>query len=325
MSNEMYRLSLERGHTASKIWLQLVALFKRLGVMWRCRDYDLVFMQRECLPGGPLLLERWFKWLRKVTVFDYDDALFIYKPNTFSPMANLFKNPQRIGAIMKRVDCVLAGNDWLRDKAANYCSDSRTFYVAEDLDRYTVRPFERTASTVTVGWLGSPSTEKYLDLIRPALQALSAKYPEMRLKIIGGGRFTDPGIAVEHVPWSLEEEVAQLHSFDVGIMPLPMEEWSRGKSGGKARTCMAVGIPVVCTRIGFNEELIHDGETGFLADSLEGWIQALSSLIESPELRWQVGCAARKEVAGRFALDLLGPEFANTLAGLVAAHQVRRP
>ena len=220
---------------------------------------------------------------------------------------------------------MLAGNDWLRDKAASYCSDSRTFYVAEDLDRYTLRPYDQTASTVTIGWLGSPSTEKYLNLIRPALRSVSEKYPEVCLKIIGGGGFTDPGIAVEHVPWSLEDEVAQLHSFDIGIMPLPLEEWSRGKSGGKARTCMAVGVRVVCTRIGFNEELIRDRATGYLVDSIEDWVQVLSTLIESPELRRKVGCAARKEVARRFALDTLGPEFANILSGLVFANRARRP
>ena len=92
-------------------------------------------------------------------------------------------------------------------------------------------------------------------------------------------------------------------SFDIGLMPLPLEEWSQGKSGGKARTYMAAGIVPVCTSIGYNQELIDSGRTGFLVESLSDWEDQLSLLIESPELRKKIGIAAREEVEERFSIS----------------------
>jgi len=99
---------------------------------------------------------------------------------------------------------------------------------------------------------------------------------------------------------------------------LPLEEWSLGKSGGKARTYMAVGLPAVCTGIGFNCELIRDGETGFLVREPEEWRLTLQRLIDDAALRQRVGAAARREVESRFSLDLLGPRFVAILREVAA-------
>jgi glycosyltransferase involved in cell wall biosynthesis len=319
MTRELFELSHRRGHSLRKAWLTAAAILRRLSLLWRCRGFDLIYMQRECLPFGPPLLERWFRRIGKRTIFDYDDALFIFKSNARNPLANFIKRPQRVPEIMANVDCVVAGNDWLRDRAAEFCRDARTFHVAEDLERYTPKPTDAMAGgSITIGWLGSPSTEKYLNLIRPVLRSLCKRYPVLRLKVVGGGRFEDPEIPVVQTAWAIDTEVADLHSFDIGIMPLPLEEWSLGKSGGKARTYMAVGLPAVCTAMGFNRELISDGETGFLVTTLDEWEAALSRLVESPELRQRTGTAARREVERRYSLDVLGPQFVDILRSVAA-------
>ena len=133
------------------------------------------------------------------------------------------------------------------------------------------------------------------------------------MKIVGGGSFSSEEMAVEHVPWNMDTEVAQLHNFDIGIMPLPEEEWSLGKSGGKARTYMAAGLPVVATGIGYNCQLIDDGRTGFLVKDPAGWVSTLSRLIEDHTLRQSIGAAARNDVTERFALSKLGPQFVTIL------------
>jgi len=313
-----YRLSLRPGRTWAKLAQFALSLARRLSWIWRCRPYDLVFMQRESLPIGPPVMERWFRFTGKTTVFDYDDALFLFKPNARFPLANRLKRPDRLNQIFGVVDCVLSGNGWLRDKAAQYCDDSRTFPVAEDLTRYTMRDPGRD-DTVVIGWLGSPSTEKYLEIVRDVLRDLARQYPNLLLRIVGGGSFHDSQLRVEHVRWSFETEVSALHSFDVGIMPLPLEDWSMGKSGGKARTYMAVGLPVVCTGIGFNTELIEHRKTGFLVRADEEWREALSTLIGDADLRRSVGIAARRRVEERYSLARLGPEFVEVLRDI---HQV---
>lgn len=313
MSERMYAMAFQPGHHLSKGMFALAAILGRLGWLLRARRFDLVYLQRECLPFGPSVLERAFRRMGLRTVFDYDDALFIFKPSERNPLASKLRRPEKVLEIFRTVNCVLAGNDYLRDQAAQYCKDARTFLVAEDTHRLTQRPSHRQTERPVLGWLGSNSTEKYLHLIAPALQEVSRRYPGMILRIVGGGRFHCDGVTVEHHEWSLESEVSLLHGFDIGLMPLPLEEWSRGKSGGKARTYMAAGLPAVCTRIGFNCQLIQDGETGFLAETMEEWVRALSHLVENVALRQRIGDAARREVEEHYSLERLGPEFVKTL------------
>lgn len=313
MSSEMYKLMMGPHKVPQKLFHLTKASIRRISIARKAKEYDLVFLQRECLPFGPPWIERYLKKQRIKTLFDYDDALFIFKGNTHNRFVDKFKRPDKYLEIFSLVDTVLAGNDWLRDRAARYCANSRTFEVAENLERYTSRPQEQSVEVLTIGWLGSPSTEKYLKLIEPALRNICARYSHVKLKVIGGGAFRAEGIPVEHVPWSLETEVQHLHSFDIGIMPLPLEDWSKGKSGGKARTYMAVGLPVVATKIGYNCELIKGRETGFLVQSETEWVAVLSRLIEDAALRRKVGDAARTYVEAHFDLKKLGPEFVEIL------------
>lgn len=309
MSSRMYRRVMNSGASIAKTTLFMSAVASRWAMARKAGRFDLVYMQRECLPFGRPWLERSFRKRGVKTVFDYDDALFIFKKSTHNRVADLFRRPEKYKEIFGLVDCVLAGNDWLRDWASEYCRDARTFHVAEDLSRYTIRPRHKNGAVMIIGWLGSPSTEKYLKLIEPAMLDICSRNPQVVLKIVGGGSYQLDGIRVEHVPWSLETEITDLHTFDIGIMPLPQEEWSKGKSGGKARTYMSAGVPAVCTRIGFNEELIEDGVTGFLVSEQDEWIDALSRLIDHADLRQRVGDAARKHVEEHYSLEKLGPRF----------------
>ncbi|TDR38606.1 glycosyltransferase involved in cell wall biosynthesis [Tahibacter aquaticus] len=318
MATGMYRAVNRRGGAPLKALHTAWATVRRVAAALSAGSYDLVFLQRECLPFGAPWLERALHRRGVPLIFDYDDALFLFKPNPHTPLADAFKRPHRLLEIFRLADCVLAGNEWLRARAGEHCADARTFHVAEDLQRHTPRTTPRDRSSVVLGWLGSPSTEKYLDLIREPLRALSRKHAGLRLRIVGGGRFADAQIAVEHVPWDLDTELAQLHDFDIGLMPLPLEEWSLGKSGGKARTYMAMGLPAVCTGIGFNCELIRDGETGFLVRESQDWHQVLERLIESPGLRKRVGTAARQAVEERFSLQQQGPRFVEILREVAA-------
>ena len=318
MTPRMYRTVNRAGAAPAKALHTAWAVARRTAAVLGAGAYDLVFLQRECLPFGAPWLERLLHRRGTPLIFDYDDALFLFKPSTHTPLADAFKRPHRIVEIFRLVDCVLAGNDWLRARAGEHCADARTFHVAEDLQRYPARPARRKDADVVLGWLGSPSTEKYLAAIREPLRQLCRERPGLRLRIVGGGRFADAEIPVEHASWSLDTEAAQLHGFDIGLMPLPLEEWSLGKSGGKARTYMAAGLPAVCTGIGYNSELIRDGETGFLVREAEQWRQVLLRLIDDQALRERVGAAARQDVEARFSLQQQGPRFVEILREVAA-------
>jgi glycosyltransferase involved in cell wall biosynthesis len=96
-------------------------------------------------------------------------------------------------------------------------------------------------------------------------------------------------------------EIETLQDFDIGIMPLPNNQWTKGKCGFKGLQYMALEIPCIMSPVGVNAEIIMDGENGFLADAAEEWIEKISSLIESESLRQAMGKAGRKTVQKRYS------------------------
>jgi len=107
---------------------------------------------------------------------------------------------------------------------------------------------------------------------------------------------------VDAQEWCEPTEVRDLQEIDIGLYPLPDEEWVLGKSGLKALQYMALGIPTVATRIGANSRIIEDGENGFLVSDQEEWKDRLLVLAADPDLRRRVGDAASRTVAERFSV-----------------------
>ncbi len=301
MNQEMYELYFSPGSTLRKMWFFVRALTVRLNSLRGYRQYDIVFMQRELFPIGPPVIERYLRKKGVKLIFDYDDALFINKPSRYNPLATFFRSPDKILKIFGLVDCVVAGNDWLRDKALDYGVEAVTVEVAEDTQRIQMHETHRNDSPITIGWLGSRSTVKYLTGIAPVLRKISSEYNNLVFELVGGGEFYMKGVPWQISEWSLDGELDALARFDIGLMPLPEETWSKGKSGGKARTYMAAGVVPVCTGYGYNSELITDKETGFLCNSDSDWYAALSSLIESAEFRQTIAVKARSDVELRFS------------------------
>jgi glycosyltransferase involved in cell wall biosynthesis len=101
-------------------------------------------------------------------------------------------------------------------------------------------------------------------------------------------------LAWEYVPWSEKNEVADLTSFDIGVMPLADTPENRGKCGFKALQYMAMGIPPVVSPVGFNSELITAERDGFLPDTPESWEGCLERLLRDREKHGELAVNARK-------------------------------
>ena len=106
----------------------------------------------------------------------------------------------------------------------------------------------------------------------------------------------------------------EVGGFDVGIMPLPNDAWSRGKCGFKLIEYLACGVPVVASPVGVNSQIVRVGESGFLCDTDSEWIGALKRLAGDPELRRRMGAAGREDVVRNWSLQRWGPEVAALLA-----------
>jgi len=319
MDTSMYHLTLTKGRTIAKILATLKAMAQRLWVLRHWRSYDAVYMQRELLPFGPPLIESWLQKQGATLLFDYDDALFIKKASRYNRIATVMRSEDKTRKLFRLVDCVVAGNNWLRDAAIEAgAAQAVTLEVAEDTSRIPMHTEHTNSAPVTIGWLGSPSTVKYLDLIAPVLLKIAKRFPEVKWEIIGGKNFQMEGVGWQLREWSLDAELEALSRFDIGLMPLPSEDWAKGKSGGKARTYMAAGVVPIVSAIGYNLELINHGKTGFLCETAENWENCLVQAIENASLRQRVAVAARAEVEQKFNLQMTSAKMADLLNNVVS-------
>lgn len=143
-----------------------------------------------------------------------------------------------------------------------------------------------------------------------ALNTLRA-WREFRLKVVGVDRFAVAGVEVESKRWSARSEVEDLKSFDVGVMPLPDDAWSRGKCGLKALQYM--GVPTVVSPVGVNTEIVDNGRNGFLASDAAEWVEKLSLLLSDEDLRARFAKEGRRTVEDRYSAKVQAPRVAEIL------------
>jgi len=303
-----YLKSRKKGNSIWKAWLMAKGYLKRLSLARRAKDYDLVYVLKGAFMYGPPRIERKIRKTGVPMIFDFDDAIYIHKNSTHNQMADRFKSMDRIPETVKMVDRVVVPNDYLGDYSKQLNENVTVVAEAEDTDRFTMRKPHEATDKIIIGWIGSPSTAKYLKEITPALQEICKRHPGVTIRTVGG-HYEAEGVRVENMPWTFEKEVENFHALDIGIMPLPLEEWSKGKSGCKLRQYMASGVPGVATRIGYNCELVEEGKTGFLVETQDEWVEAFEKLINDHELRNQVAIAARQSVVERFSIPVIGPKL----------------
>jgi glycosyltransferase involved in cell wall biosynthesis len=315
------------GHLFTKAWAVgrcIVSRMKWLAAFDR-RRWDAVFLHRELLPIGPPVLE----WLLARTgvpiVYDFDDAIFL--PNISDANRGLawLKWPDKTGTICRLSAHVTAGNEYLAQFAASFNPRVTVVATTIDCDKYTPKGSVVLHEPPVIGWTGSHTTIKYLQALAPTLQQLR-KSCEFRLKVVGVERFAVPGIDVESVRWTSATEVADISDCDIGVMPLPDDEWSRGKCGLKVLTYMALGIPVVASPVGVNSVIVADGRNGFLAANEHEWVDKLTRLLTDAELRRRFAAEGRRMVEAHYSAKVQAPRLLEVLRRACndRAHTVRR-
>jgi len=275
------------------------------------RRYELIWIEKELFPFIPALLEILMSHMGVPYIVEYDDAVFHrydLHPNKFVRVLL----GSKIDAIMRRSAMVIAGNEYLAERARKSgASQVEIIPSVIDLERYPLAPKTRD-HIFKVGWIGAPVTAKYIHHIHSALAEVF-KDGQSQLILVGSGQMELEGIPVDIRSWSEDTEIHDLQSFDVGIMPLPDEPWERGKCGFKLIQYMACGKPVVASPVGVNRQIIIDGINGFLAATKDDWIKALSSLRDDPDLRERMGTESRKMLEANYCLQVTAPRLADLL------------
>ncbi len=254
------------------------------------RAADATWLEREMIAEA-FTLER---FLGKPLVFDVDDAIW----------AGGDQAARSAERIAERADVVLAGNSYIAEWFGCRARDIRVVPTGLDTARFSPAAREG-ARRFRLVWTGLAYNFTYLyaieDLLAPFLTQRDAEIVIIAERSPQFRRI-DPNRVV-FVRWSPENEAQALRSADVGLMPLPDDEWSRGKCSLKMIQYMATGLPAVVSPVGMNRDILAMAEVGIAAQEHDDWRAALDLLWGDEPLRARLGSAGRDLAVSHFSRD----------------------
>jgi glycosyltransferase involved in cell wall biosynthesis len=289
----------------------LKAYMSRITRLVNSGRFDLLWIEKELLPWLPTRIDSLLLRRNIPYVVDYDDAVFHRYDENHNWLIRALLG-RKIDAIMRQATTVVVGNEYLAERAGQAGARRiERLPSVVDIDRYTVK--QKTGEQFRIGWIGSPVTAPYLGLIKDVLEVVT-KRTGARLVLVGAGdQDLLPGIEKDVLPWSEDSEVAQIQSFDVGIMPLPDGPFEQGKCGYKLIQYMACGLPVIASPVGVNTRIVEQGKMGFLASSNTDWVEDLVMLSKDTLLRIALGRAGRIKVEQEYSLQITAPQLLGIL------------
>lgn len=299
-----------KGKHFAKLLIILKSALKLFKLSSKANDYDFIFIQRECFMLGTSYFEKRFSKSRAKLFFDFDDSIWLLDVSNANKAFSWLKNPNKTSKIISFSDVILAGNAYLADYARQFNKNVKIIPTTIDTIEYT--RVKNNNTSVCIGWSGSLTTLKHFDFAVPFLVKLKQKFGDkISIKVIGDGTYVNEKLGIKGLPWKKENEVEELSTFDIGIMPLPDDKWASGKCGLKGLQYMALEIPTIMSPVGVNSTIIQDGQNGFLASTENEWIEKLTLLIESKELREKIGKAGRKTVVEKYSVEALKDTYLN--------------
>jgi glycosyltransferase involved in cell wall biosynthesis len=304
----LFRLLYKPGHVAQKTGALLARTLDRITAL-RSR-FSMALIHREAYPIGPPLIERWLARHRIPFIYDFDDAVYLPNTSDANRMIGFLKRPAKVAEIVGLASEVIAGNAHLGNYARRH--SSRVSVVPTCVDTAVWVPRQRPAASgapPVIGWIGTPTTTPYLLALGDVFSAL-AKSHAFTLRVSGS---TTPiaiaGVDVVNEPWTLDREIELFNTCDIGVYPLPHDEWTLGKCGFKAIQFMACAVPVVASPVGVNNEIIGDGVSGLLANTESDWLRQLRTLIADVETRRRIGAAGRARIESAYSLRAHAPSI----------------
>ncbi len=319
LNSKFFQILYQRGAMLRKALLLSGSVLRRVKDLLLLSQAEVVLVQREAMIFGPPV----FEWLavrvwKRPMILDLDDATYVsYTSPTYGKLGKTLKWFTKTDDLIRWASVVTCGNRAIAEYAESQGATTRIIPTVVDTEVF--RPAPKTPrDQLVLGWIGTHSTFPYLESIFPLLQEL-AKTHQFKLKIVGAGKsaVAVSGIEVENLEWTLEREVLDFQSFDIGLYPIDpklyAEKWAAGKSGFKAIQYMAVGIPFVAAPVGAMQEIGEAGVTHFNASTNDEWRVALTLLLSKTELREQMGKAGHDHVAEHYSLPKQAEKLAEAL------------
>ena len=255
---------------------------------------DVVVLLRKTFPMPIFWLLR---KLSKKLIFDFDDAIFCN-----SDGSNSHTRMQRFKHTIKNCDYVFAGNGYLAEHAKKFNAAVGIIPTSVDTYKYSLN-YQKGTQALTLVWIGSSSTKKYLVDILPQLEKAAQSIPDLQLNNIADFQLSSCTLKINNITWQAETEASELNKADIGIAPMLDNNWTKGKCALKVLQYMASGLPVISSHSGVNAEVIQDQVTGYLMKKNEDWPELIIALQHEKYLLQQMGQHGKLVVNNEFSIS----------------------
>jgi glycosyltransferase involved in cell wall biosynthesis len=290
---------------AAKAIYALTRLFVRIWDLLKVGRYDLYVLEHQAFPYVPAFLEQIAKKINPNMFLEFDDAIFL-----------TLLHRRKLPRLIKMSKHVIVGNHFLKDYAIQCNPNVTVIPTVVDTERYKPKEDYRAQGQVIIGWIGLAYNLPYVQRLEGTFQKLKAEVGDFIFTVICSKGLIMDGGELVFKPWSYDNEVEDIRSLDIGIMPLADDDWAKGKCGLKVLQYMACGVPVVASPVGVNAEIIRDGENGLLAATAKEWLEKLTLLVLDEGLRRKLGQKGRETVENHYSLKLWGPKVARLYKSL---------
>lgn len=248
-------------------------------------------------------------------VYDFDDALF---HDDDGRLRRLYGRPEKARAAARAADVVVAGNDYLANWANDFARDVRIIPSCVDPRQYVAKTSYELDGAPIIVWLGSASTEQFVEHIASELAEIHRR-TAATLRIISAPRDVEHPVLkpfVERIAWRPGVVAEALATADIAIAPLNDLPYSRGKCAYKLLQYAASGLPIVGSPVGANAMALDR----FDGMAVHGeWVEALEAMIAEPVVRReQRGKAGVRAVQNHYSFQRWRNEWLDAvgLAGM---------
>jgi len=311
LNSQNWQTNYSNGNIIKKLNILTSGFARRFWVLTKVPASDFIFIHRETTPVGPPIIE-WIiaRIFKKKIIYDFDDAIWTTDKTDEGKVEKMMRWRSKVKSICKWAHKVSCGNEYLCDYARQFNhwvilnpTTIDTQFHAPDNHK------KKDTEHITIGWTGSHSTLKYLNAIVPAILFLEQKYSQLRFLVIANQK---PELNIKSlifIPWSVSSEIEDLIKIDIGIMPLPDDEWSKGKCGFKLLQYMALGIVALASPVGVNTKIITERKNGFICANEQEWISNVEKLINDDKLRSFMGIQGRTLIDKHYSVSSNSANF----------------
>jgi glycosyltransferase involved in cell wall biosynthesis len=246
-------------------------------LFFEIKNGDVIYIEKELLPYGPSFVDIFFLnvFKRKCKiVFDFDDLVYDFY-NRISLLKYLISSRSNIPVNFGNV--ILCGNHNIISyfKKLNY---QNTICFLPSTFKHKSQFFFRLDDCITIGWIGNPSTAKYLNDFLDSYRLIKNRNIKLILCGIDKSHIKADFLldSISFMKWTEQNELIFLDKIDIGIMPLPNLEFEKYKSGYKIIQYFSHSIPVLASAVGINNDFIINDFNGrlikFSVGELESFI-----------------------------------------------------